>query len=97
VIRDGIEGVLTPPKDVERLAWALVHLLTSPAERQRLRNLGRLRAEVYSWERVAGKVEAYYLEVLGARALPRLRLAAAREAEAVANRRLADDPVDDTV
>lgn len=71
VIRDGIEGVLTPPRDHERLAWAICHLLTSPSERQRLRNLGRLRAEMYSWERVAGRVEALYREALGApHALP---------------------------
>lgn len=73
VIRDGIEGVLVPPEDHEQLAWALCHLLTSPAERMRLRNLGRLRAEVYSWERVAGRVEAYYLEALGARAFAQVR------------------------
>lgn len=93
VIRDGIEGVLAPPQDHEQLAWAICHLLTSPGERLRLRNLGRLRAEVYSWERVAGRVEAYYLESLGARALS---LAPGRDvpepaAEALANRGLADD------
>jgi phosphatidylinositol alpha-mannosyltransferase len=68
VIRDGIEGWLVPPKDHQQLAWAICHLLTSPAERMRLRHLGRLRAEVFSWERVAGKVEAYYEELLSLRA-----------------------------
>lgn len=67
VIRDGIEGWLVPPKDHQQLAWAICHLLTSSTERVRLRHLGRLRAEVFSWERVAGKVEAYYAELLARR------------------------------
>lgn len=67
VIRDGIEGLLVPPANREELAWAICHLAGTPAERNRLCALGRLRAEVYSWQRVAGRVEAYYVELLGAR------------------------------
>ena len=63
VIRDGVEGLLVPPGHSEELAWAICHLLRNPSERARLRTLGRMRAETYSWERVAQSVEAYYEEL----------------------------------
>ncbi len=65
VIRDDHEGVLVAPGRHEELAWAICHLLSNPAEGARLRALGRLRAEEFSWERVAAHVEAYYADLLG--------------------------------
>ncbi len=93
VIRDGIDGLLVPPTDHEQLAWAICHLLNSPAERTRLRNLGRVRAEVYSWEHVAVHIESYYQELLEA---PRPHALGVSRAptpatEALANRLLVDD------
>jgi phosphatidylinositol alpha-mannosyltransferase len=67
VIRHGVEGLLTPPARSEELAWAICNLVTHPAEGTRLRTLGQLRAEAYSWDRVANKVEAYYEELLTTR------------------------------
>jgi phosphatidylinositol alpha-mannosyltransferase len=68
VIRHGVEGLLVPPGRSEDLAWAICHLEAHPTEREHLRALGQLRAEDYSWERVANKVEAYYEELLTTRA-----------------------------
>lgn len=67
VIRDGIDGLLVPPADREQLAWAICHLLGDPVERARLRALGGLRVEAYSWEHVAQDVEAYYMELIALR------------------------------
>ncbi len=64
VIRDGIDGLLVPPTDHEALAQAICHLVDSPAERLRLRNLAHLRAEVYSWEHIGVRVETYYQELV---------------------------------
>jgi phosphatidylinositol alpha-mannosyltransferase len=83
VIRDGVEGMLVPPANREELAWAICHLLTSPSERARLRALGQLRAETYGWDHVAGRVEAYYDELLSVRRSSLLEAAAA-EAPAMA-------------
>jgi phosphatidylinositol alpha-mannosyltransferase len=93
VIRDGIDGLLVPPADHEQLAWAICHLLDNPAERTRLRNLGRVRAEVYSWDHVAVHIESYYQELLDARRPRPLDVphAATPAAEALANRLLVDD------
>jgi phosphatidylinositol alpha-mannosyltransferase len=93
VIRDGIDGLLVPPTDHVALAQAIGHLLDSPAERLRLRTLGRLRAEVYSWEHIAVHVETYYQELLAERQpgppdLPDISSAAA---EALANGLSVDD------
>jgi glycosyltransferase involved in cell wall biosynthesis len=44
VIRDGIDGVLVPPGDVQRLAEVCVDLLTNPERRLAMGSAGRLRA-----------------------------------------------------
>jgi phosphatidyl-myo-inositol alpha-mannosyltransferase len=64
VIRDSVEGILVPPSDHEQLAWAICHLLGDRDEQARLRALGLVRAESYSWPRVAQAIEAYYVELM---------------------------------
>ena len=54
-------GFLMPPRDAERLAWAVCHLLRDEGLRQTLRHQARERAETYSWPRVAAAIEAVYL------------------------------------
>lgn len=84
VIRHGVEGLLVPPARSEALAWAICHVLTDPSEAARLRSLGQLRAENYSWEHVANRVEAYYEELLSTREHRVALLAGAQAAEAEA-------------
>jgi phosphatidyl-myo-inositol alpha-mannosyltransferase len=55
-------GVLTPPNDPERLAWALCHLLRDDQVRQSIAAQGRARAQAYSWERVTTEIERVYSE-----------------------------------
>ncbi len=62
VIEQQRDGLLTPPKRSEELAWAICHLLGDEAERARLGVAGRQRADAFSWERVATQVLSYYEE-----------------------------------
>jgi len=60
VITHGVEGLLVLPKDAEALSHALVHLLADDALRERMGELGRQRAEEFSWERVSQRILSYY-------------------------------------
>ena len=56
VVRDGIEGLLTPPGDALALAEALRSLALEPAARARMAAAARLRAERFAWPHVAAEV-----------------------------------------
>ena len=64
VITDGVEGHLVEPKNAEALALALVHLLADSDLRSEMARRARLRAEEYSWDRVAQRVLSYYERLL---------------------------------
>jgi glycosyltransferase involved in cell wall biosynthesis len=61
----GGAAVLVPAGDVEALAAAIEGVLDDPGAAQRLRDLGRSRAEGFGWDRSAAAVGAVYREVLG--------------------------------
>jgi phosphatidyl-myo-inositol alpha-mannosyltransferase len=56
VVRDGIEGVLTPPGDALALAEALRSLALDPAIRTRMAADARTRAERFAWPHIAAEV-----------------------------------------
>ena len=56
VVRDGIEGVLTPPGDALALAEALRSFALDTAGRARMAADARLRAERFAWPHVAAEV-----------------------------------------
>jgi phosphatidylinositol alpha-mannosyltransferase len=60
VVRRGREGLLVPPHEPKELAAAIARLLADPALRAQMSAAGRLRAEDFSWPRVAARVEEYY-------------------------------------
>jgi phosphatidylinositol alpha-mannosyltransferase len=60
VVRRGREGLLVPPHEPKELAKAISRLLGDPALRAEVSAAGRLRAEAFSWPRVAARVEEYY-------------------------------------
>ena len=60
VVRRGREGLLVPPHKPKALATALGHLLAEPEMATRMGAAGQVRAEEFSWERVAAKVDDYY-------------------------------------
>lgn len=65
-VRDGIEGLLVPPRDSTALAGALRRLLADPQVREAMGCAGRVRAvESFSLERFSSEIFALYREILG--------------------------------
>ena len=60
VVRRDREGLLVPPHEPKELAKAIARLLGDPELRAEMSAAGRLRAEAFSWPRVAARVEEYY-------------------------------------
>lgn len=60
VVRRGREGLLVPPHEPKELAKGIARLLGDPELRAEMSGAGRLRAETFSWPRIAGRVEDYY-------------------------------------
>jgi phosphatidyl-myo-inositol alpha-mannosyltransferase len=56
VVRDGVDGLLTPPGDALALAEALRSLALDHAARARMAAAARLRAERFAWPHVAAEV-----------------------------------------
>jgi phosphatidyl-myo-inositol alpha-mannosyltransferase len=63
VVTDGVDGVLVPPADAQRLAEELQRMYVEPARRERMAAEARASAERYAWPHVAGRVEAVYERV----------------------------------
>jgi phosphatidylinositol alpha-mannosyltransferase len=66
VVRDGVDGLLVPPKDPNALAAAIRRVLSEPELAAALMAAGRSRAQAFSWQVVAPRLESVYDRVLGA-------------------------------
>ena len=66
VIREG-EGLLVPPRDPAALADAVASILDDAPAARALGDGGLARARTYSWESVAGRLEAVYEDVAAGR------------------------------
>ena len=66
VVRDGVEAMTFPPKDVEALAEALGKVLQDDGLRRRLAGNSLQRADEFRWERVARQVLDYYRTCMNA-------------------------------
>ena len=65
VVRDGIEGLLVPPRDAVRLAQALLQLLQDAGSRERMGHAARLRAsERFDERAVEDRVIGHYRRLL---------------------------------
>lgn len=64
LLTNDAEGTLVPPKDKRKLAQALISVLSDESLRQQMGAKGIIKAQEYSWERVAQKVFNYYVKVL---------------------------------
>ncbi len=64
VVRDGVDGLLTPRGDAQALAEALRVLALDPARRARMAAAARERAERFAWPRVAAEVLDVYEQAL---------------------------------
>ncbi len=60
VIRDGIDGVLVPPRDPEAMADAVARILADAELARRLREAGRARAGTFDWSVVGAEVRERY-------------------------------------
>jgi len=67
IIRNGREGYLIPPGDVDRLAERILHCLNHPEERQRLGRQARETAQRHSVSGVVGELQNWYLELAAER------------------------------
>jgi glycosyltransferase involved in cell wall biosynthesis len=59
-VRDGEDGILVDPQDVDALAAAIRRVLTDPPLRARLANAGADRVAEFTWERVADRYLPLY-------------------------------------
>jgi glycosyltransferase involved in cell wall biosynthesis len=64
IVREGENGLLFQPGNVEELARAIRFLLDNPDERERMGRAGRRMVEDYSWTRIARETEKIYQELL---------------------------------
>ena len=73
VVREGIDGLLVPPKDPPAFARAVTRVLLQPDLAERLRTAGRERARRFAWESVVPQIERAYHDALerAGRAQPR--------------------------
>jgi phosphatidylinositol alpha-mannosyltransferase len=67
VVRDGVEGLLVPPNDVDALAASLRRVLGDADLASALGRAGRERARAFSWDVVTPRLEAIYERVRGSR------------------------------
>jgi phosphatidyl-myo-inositol alpha-mannosyltransferase len=66
VVHDGVDGLLVPPNDPNALAAAIRRVLSEPELAAALKAAGRSRAQAFSWQAVAPRLEAVYDRVLSA-------------------------------
>jgi glycosyltransferase involved in cell wall biosynthesis len=66
VVGGGVDGLLVPPNDANALAAAIRRVLSEPELAATLAAAGRTRADTFSWQAVAPRLEAVYDRVLGA-------------------------------
>lgn len=62
VIKDNYNGLLVPMQDLGALAYTLEKLILQPRTRGRLAQNGLKFAQKYSWDKIARKIEAFYLK-----------------------------------
>jgi phosphatidylinositol alpha-mannosyltransferase len=64
VVTHGVDGLLVPPRDEEKLAQALISVMSDQPLRVQMGARGRVKAQEYGWERIARRVMDYYVRVL---------------------------------
>ncbi|HKV57555.1 MAG TPA: glycosyltransferase family 4 protein [Ktedonobacteraceae bacterium] len=67
VVNQGVDGILTPPRQPDELAGAISHLLENEPLRQQFIQAGLVKSRDYAWPHVARSVMDYYCELLEAR------------------------------
>ncbi len=60
VVTDGVDGILVPPGDPQRLAEELLMLHHAPERRAEMGASARISAERFAWDRVSARIERVY-------------------------------------
>ena len=60
VVRDGVDGLLVPPRDAEALAAAIARVLDDRVLAERLTEAGRQRARTFDWSVVGARLLELY-------------------------------------
>jgi len=64
VVRDGVNGLLVPPRDEKNLAETVINLMKDEDRLLEMGLKGRRIAEAYDWKQIAKKTEELYEEAL---------------------------------
>lgn len=64
VVRDGVDGLLVPPRDPAALAAAVGSILDDPDLATRLGDAGRTRARTFDWAQVTAQLMACYEQAI---------------------------------
>jgi phosphatidylinositol alpha-mannosyltransferase len=80
VVSDGVDGVLVPPADPQRLAEELQRMYVEPERRLAMGRAARASAQRYAWPNVADQVLGVYERAIDAPEPTRAREAIARRA-----------------
>ena len=73
VVREGVDGLLVPPRDPGAIAGAVRRVLDDAGLAERLRAAGRTRAERFDWDTVVPEIEVAYAEAADRAGRPRTR------------------------
>ncbi len=63
LVKNGLNGLLVPPKDPERLAQAIEALIRSPGLRQSFSEANRKAAKEFNWDKSFAKVTNFLVEI----------------------------------
>ncbi len=64
VVADGVDGILTPPRDVNALSRVIISLLADPARCREMGLKGREKAWNYRWEDISQRIFDFYLKAI---------------------------------
>jgi glycosyltransferase involved in cell wall biosynthesis len=67
IVRDGVDGLLVPPKDSKRLGEAIVRVLNEPALAKQLTAAAQEHAEQFSIQNTVGRLEALYESLMASK------------------------------
>lgn len=70
VVTNGVDGILVPPKNDRKLAFAIQELAEDSELRRSMGENGRQKAQDYSWGKIARQVLDCYVKILGRQKKP---------------------------